>query len=145
MCYRDRKEEQEVVLSLLQERLIKEHINVKDIKPITLVDTEGVVWYQGFEDDFMILEKGNKTILFEIVSFAKNENVWYLLQHGKLYNFIEKKDYDELILLCHQTILETIKQAKMIGARIIVEKIYETEKDLLNDDPWKSIFKNNER
>ena len=142
MCYRNRKEEQKSVLKLLKKRLIKDQINIEDIKSITLVDKEGTVWFQGFEDEFMILEKDNKTFLSEAAFHAKNENLWFLFKHGKLYKSIVKKDYTDLILLCYQTMLETVEQAKLIGARVIVEKVYNTELDYWNDDPWKTLFKN---
>ncbi|MHA1488488.1 MAG: hypothetical protein ACTSRI_02400 [Promethearchaeota archaeon] len=99
MQFLDRKEEQRNELYILEDKLLKENINIKDVKSLMLIDKEGKYFFEDFEDDFLILTRNDKTILFEAIYNANDVHLYDLRMHGKLFKDQLKKDYDELILL----------------------------------------------
>ncbi len=123
MSDEERKRNQDVVLRLLEEKLKQENINLKDIQRLVLIDKEGDIYSENFEDIFFILTKNNTTILLDASFHAENSDVYFLLMHGALYKHLFKKDYGGLILVCYEIKQETVNQAENQGIKVITERI----------------------
>ncbi|MHA1755790.1 MAG: hypothetical protein ACTSVV_03400 [Promethearchaeota archaeon] len=88
------------VLYLLKDKLIKESINVSDIKKEYLTDDNGAVFVKGFMTDIDVVIRDGKIILIEIKTTADNRDVNDLIKKAELFKIMFKKDYDELMILC---------------------------------------------
>ncbi|MHA1335210.1 MAG: hypothetical protein ACTSPW_05605 [Promethearchaeota archaeon] len=88
------------VLYLLKDKLIKESINISNIKKEYLTDDNGAVFVKGFMTDIDVVIRDGKIILIEIKTTADNRDVNDLIKKAELFKIVFKKDYDELMILC---------------------------------------------
>ena len=117
------EEFQDTVLNLLKDKLIQESIPISDIKRETIVDREGNIFYKDYNTDIDLLIKNEQIILIEIKFKADNRDVYVLIKKGDLYNLLNEKKYDQLMLVCLEINKTNFEQAIKQGIKVITGKI----------------------
>ena len=111
------------VLNLLKDNLIKETINISEIKKIYLFDKEGTIFYDNYSTDIDILIQDGKTVLIEVKSGADNRDINDFLKKSALFKLQYQKNYDALILICLEINQRNFEDAIRQGIKVIAGEI----------------------
>ncbi|MGV9171696.1 MAG: hypothetical protein ACOC44_12150 [Promethearchaeia archaeon] len=114
---------EELILNMLNEKLIQENIQKSNIARKDLVDQEGQVYYENYRTDVDVVVQDGKTLLMEVKSTADNRDVFDLIKKGELYKLQTGKQYDGLFLLCLEINRTNFEQAIKQGVRVIAGEI----------------------
>ncbi|TFF97774.1 MAG: hypothetical protein EU541_07760 [Promethearchaeota archaeon] len=112
-----------LILEILDDKLIQASIQKANISKIKLIDTDGDIYYENYSTDIDVVLQDGKTLLIEVKSSADNRDIDDLLRKGKLYKIQYNKAYDELILVCLEINRINFEQAIQQNVNVIAGKI----------------------
>jgi hypothetical protein len=120
---RSGKSLENTILAILNDEIIKENIDVSQIKKENLFDEHGAVFWKNYKSDIDILIQNGKIILIEVKYHASKHKIERFVRNSKLYTLQFKKDFDELVMICLEIKRSDLRIAKEFGVNIIAGTI----------------------
>ncbi|MHA1658841.1 MAG: hypothetical protein ACTSUT_06935 [Promethearchaeota archaeon] len=114
---------QDLILNLLQDKLIQENIIASEIKRERIHDLDEIFYGKNYNTDINVLIQNGKTILIEIKYNADNFKLHHFVKNAELFKHQFKKDYDELIMICLEINEINLKLAEKLGVKVITGKV----------------------
>jgi len=112
---------QKAVIKLLKAQNKIRDIDFSSIKRVPIVDTEGVIFPEGFSTDIDVLMENGKTILIEIKFKIDSSEIFHFYNVAQLYEKLYKKP-DELWVLSLEISPTTLRNAARFPIKIIYGK-----------------------